>query len=174
MELVSNVDMVGRFYRHLWAGLGQQRPTLQGRSVLAEAAAGQPDPRPGLRHRGRQQRHVWIMHRPGTLVDDEKGAQQTRRRRKCCKAAPPVLQFDAEGNLLRAWGGPGQGYDWPENEHGIHVDRDGNVWLAGNGKDDHQILKFTPDGKFLLQIGKPGAAGGSNATRTSSAGPRTW
>ena len=62
------------------------------------------------------------------------------------------MEFDAEGNLHRHWGGPGQGYDWPQNEHGIFVDKDGNVWVAGNGRDD-QILKFTPDGKFLLQVG---------------------
>ena len=60
-----------------------------------------------------------------------------------------------EGNLIRAWGGPGQGYDWPENEHGIHVDPKGFVWIAGNEKDG-QILKFTREGKFVLQIGKPG------------------
>ena len=79
-------------------------------------------------------------------------------------AAPPVLQFSPDGKLLKSWGGPGAGYEWPESEHGIHVDKEGNVWLAGNGKDDHQILKFTPDGKFLQQIGKAGSTGGSNST----------
>jgi len=75
-----------------------------------------------------------------------------------------VLQFASDGKLLKSWGGPGQGYDWPKSEHGIHIDRDGNVWLADNDKDDHQILKFTPDGKFLQQIGKAGSTGGSNRT----------
>ncbi len=73
------------------------------------------------------------------------------------------MQFDADGNLLRSWGGPGQGYSWPKSEHGIFVDNDGNVWTAGNNKEDHQILKFAPDGKFLLQIGKPGTSEGSNS-----------
>jgi hypothetical protein len=108
--------------------------------------------------------HIWIIHRPGTLVDDEKGAQKNPPETKCCKAAPPVMEFDAEGNLLRSWGGPGAGYEWPANEHGIFVDGAGNVWLAGNDKNDHQILKFTADGKFLQQIGKAGSTGGSNAT----------
>jgi DNA-binding beta-propeller fold protein YncE len=108
--------------------------------------------------------HVWIVHRPATLLDDEKGAQANPPATKCCKAAPAVMEFDAEGNLLRSWGGPGQGYDWPKSEHGIFIDSEGNVWTAGNGKDDHQILKFTGDGKFLQQIGKPGAPGGSNST----------
>jgi hypothetical protein len=108
--------------------------------------------------------HIWIVHRPSTLVDDEKGAMQNPPATKCCKAAPPVLKFDADGNLLGSWGGPGQGHDWPKSEHGIHVDGEGNVWLAGNSREDHQILKFSPDGKFLQQIGRPGASGGSNDT----------
>src|SRR5262245_9502001 len=57
--------------------------------------------------------HIWIVHRPTTLVDDEKGAQASPPTTKCCIAAPPVLQFDRDGNLLRSWGGPKQGYDWP-------------------------------------------------------------
>ena len=106
---------------------------------------------------------IWIVHRPATLVDDEKGAMQDPPATKCCTPAPAVLAFDAEGNLLASWGGPGQGYDWPKMEHGIFVDRDGNVWIAGNDPSDHQILKFTPDGKFLQQIGKSGSTGGSNS-----------
>jgi DNA-binding beta-propeller fold protein YncE len=74
------------------------------------------------------------------------------------------MEFDAEGNLLQAWGGPGSGYDWPANEHGIYVDPQGNVWLAGNGEKDAQILKFTRDGRFLMQIGKPGASKGDADT----------
>jgi NHL repeat-containing protein len=105
---------------------------------------------------------IWIVHRPGTLVDDEKGALANPPATKCCKPAPPVLQFDAQGNLLKSWGGKGAGYDWPESEHGIHVDRQGNVWLAGNGPKDQQILVFTQDGKFQRQLGKAGEAGGSN------------
>ena len=107
--------------------------------------------------------NVWIVHRPSSLVDDEKGAQKNPPETRCCKAPPPVLQFAADGTLLKSWGGPGAGYEWPQTEHGIHVDKDGNVWLAGNGKDDHQILKFSPDGKFLQQIGKGGSTGGSNS-----------
>ena len=61
-------------------------------------------------------------------------------------------------------GGPGPGYEWPQNEHGIYVDHKGNVWVGGNGENDHQLLKFTPDGRFLLQIGRAGQTGGSNST----------
>ena len=108
--------------------------------------------------------HVWLIHRPKTLIDEEKGAALTPPRAKCCLAAPPVLEFDAEGHLLRAWGGPGAGYEWPENEHGIYVDGQGNVWVGGNDPKDHQLIKFTPDGKFLMQIGRAGQTGGSNST----------
>jgi DNA-binding beta-propeller fold protein YncE len=106
---------------------------------------------------------IWVVHRPGTLVEDEKGAQLNPPATKCCMAAPPVLQFDREGNLLRSWGGPGAGYDWPKSEHGIFVDADGNVWIGANDPTDAHILKFTPDGKFLMQIGKAGSTGGSNS-----------
>ena len=108
--------------------------------------------------------NIWIIHRPSTLLDDEKGAQKDPPATKCCTAAPPVLKFDSSGNLLASWGGPGDGFDWPKSEHGIFVDQDGNVWIAGNDRNDAQILKFTGAGKFLLQIGKPGPASGSNST----------
>lgn len=100
--------------------------------------------------------HVWLLQRPGSLTVDEAGAAQNPPHSKCCVAAPPVLELDAEGNLLNAWGGPGTGYDWPANEHGIHVDAKGFVWITGVGENDGQILKFTGDGKFVMQIGKVG------------------
>ncbi len=108
--------------------------------------------------------HVWLIHRPKTLIDEEKGAALSPPRAKCCVAAPPVLEFDGEGNLLRAWGGPGSGYEWFENEHGIYIDGQGNVWVGGNDPKDHQLIKFTPDGKFLMQVGRAGQTGGSNST----------
>ena len=63
-----------------------------------------------------------------------------------------------------SWGGPGEGYDWPASEHGIHIDHEGHVWIGGNAADDAHILKFTADGEFLLQIGRPGQSRGSNDT----------
>ena len=106
--------------------------------------------------------HVWVYHRPGTLLADEKVAKPGESAR-CCVAAPPVMEFDPEGNFVQGWGGPGQGYDWPKNEHGIYADPQGNVWIAGNDNADNMILKFTRDGKFLMQIGKPGKSEGSNS-----------
>ncbi len=110
------------------------------------------------------QDHVWIIQRPKSLTDDEKAASFNPPKAKCCKPAPPVLEFDQAGNLLRSWGGPGQGYDWFLNEHGITIDHKGFVWVGGNDPKDGQILKFTKDGKFVLQIGKSGDKLDSNDT----------
>ena len=108
------------------------------------------------------QDHVWVIHRPATVEDNFKAADFDPPIGVCCKVAPPVLEFDAAGNLVNSWGGPGQGYEWPESNHGITVDHKGNVWIGGNGNTDTQILKFTKAGKFLLQLGKQGVHNGSN------------
>jgi DNA-binding beta-propeller fold protein YncE len=102
--------------------------------------------------------HVWIVHRPNTLVDNELGLDI--KRGTCCAAAPPVLEFDAAGTLVGHWGGTGNGYEWPDSNHGIFADHKGNIWIGGNGQQDSQVLKFTRDGKFLLQIGKSGVRRG--------------
>jgi DNA-binding beta-propeller fold protein YncE len=101
------------------------------------------------------QDHVWIVHRANLLPATEGGLDQKPPTGTCCSAAPPVLEFDQAGNLLRHWGGPGQGYDWPESNHGITIDHKGNVWIGGNVGTDSHILKFTQDGKFIAQFGKP-------------------
>jgi hypothetical protein len=110
-----------------------------------------------------KQDHIWIIHRPGTLEADEKGAQATPPQNRCCLAAPPVLEFAQDGTLLRHWGGPGTGYEWPQQEHGILVDNEDRVYLAGNANVDHQVLKFTADGKFLQQYGQANHTAGSNS-----------
>ena len=131
------------------------------------------------------QDHIWSIHRGGSLERMENYAAANPPASECCMAAPPVLEFDEEGNLLRHWGGPGNGYDWPVSNHGITVDYKGNVWIGGNGRgaqvappaqaaavnesqpgggpfNDNMVLKFTQDGKFLMQIGHPGQSKGSN------------
>jgi ABC-type molybdate transport system substrate-binding protein/DNA-binding beta-propeller fold protein YncE len=97
--------------------------------------------------------HVWVLQRPGSLPAADKP-----------RAAPPVLEFAADGTFVQAWGGPGRGYQWPESEHGIYVDAKGFVWIGGNGARDHQILKFTRRGGFVMQIGHAGQSTG-NADR---------
>src|SRR5215471_5524889 len=166
------------------------------------------------------QDHIWIIHRQGSLEAMElygvenapPGASKRRNgavEAECCVPAPAVLEFDQAGNLLHHWGGTdGEGYIWPDSNHGITVDYKGNVWIGGNGvgtapgstpaaagrgaargqaargaagdgapaapapegqsgpvigyTHDSMIMKFTQDGKFLMQIGKVGASKGSN------------
>jgi DNA-binding beta-propeller fold protein YncE len=107
--------------------------------------------------------HVWVLQRPGTLNPDEQA-----------RAAPPVLEFDAAGRFVQGWGGPGQGYDWPASEHGVYVDPKGFVWVGGNGAKDHQILKFTRAGKFVMQIGKAGQSKGNADTGNLNQPADTW
>ncbi len=108
--------------------------------------------------------HVWVNQRPRSLSADELGAAQDPPISICCMPAPQVLEFDPEGNLVQSWGGPGEGYEWPGIEHGLFVDHDSNVWVAGEAADDHYVLKFTSTGSFLLQIGEVGQTGGNSHT----------
>jgi hypothetical protein len=124
--------------------------------------------------------HIWITHRgnvapkeagmlPGTNGMQQPGGSpppQPGDKRKiseiCCEVAPPVLEFDPAGNLVSHWGGPGPGYEWPTSMHGITVDGKDHVWLTTN--QGHQMLKFTRQGKFLLQVGKNGQSKGNTDT----------
>jgi hypothetical protein len=107
--------------------------------------------------------HVWVLQRPKSLTDDEKGATLKPPRNKCCAPAPSIMEFDAEGNFIQGWGFPDT-KPWVANEHGIWVDRTGSVWVAGNANDDSAIYKFTRDGKHQLTIGVAGPTGGSSDT----------
>jgi DNA-binding beta-propeller fold protein YncE len=109
----------------------------------------------------------------------------------CCAPAPQVLQFDTSGRLVSHWGGSGDGYDWPRSPGSVTVDAKGNVWITAAGiteppptsrsgrnataaatapavpvtppKQDSHIIKFTRDGKFLMQIGKAGEPGANDS-----------
>jgi DNA-binding beta-propeller fold protein YncE len=108
--------------------------------------------------------HVFIVHRGNGDPRTELGAAQDPPTGECCRPAPPVLEFDPEGNLVNAWGGPGEGYTWPASNHGITLDPQDNVWIGGNGPGDSHILKFTRDGRFLQEIGIPGRERNSQST----------
>jgi hypothetical protein len=98
----------------------------------------------------------------------------TPPRSTCCFAAPSVIEFDSHGEVVQAWGGPSDpgfvesrctpamGCDWPETEHGIFVSDDGHVYIGGNGGPDYQVIKFTHDGTFVMQIGRAGMRGSSH------------
>jgi DNA-binding beta-propeller fold protein YncE len=108
-----------------------------------------------------KENHIWVLQRPSSNIKDDLGLDE--KVSICCTSAPPVLEFDGQGNLIKSWGGPGEGYDWPGTEHSIFVEQTGNVWITGNGAKDRQAIKFTADGKFLLEIGHPSAAPMDNA-----------
>lgn len=159
--------------------------------------------------------HIWVYNRPRSLTNEEAGLEGPAPGAKdesgqpvnalgqpraqgpiadCCKAAPSVLEFDTEGKLLRAWGGPSdpgflggkcrleEGCIWPNSEHGIYVDHSDNVWIAGNAAaprggrprspsttneagDDGFVLKFDMSGNFRMRIGGTPAGPDSNDTR---------
>jgi DNA-binding beta-propeller fold protein YncE len=124
-------------------------PTIPNNWVLGEVSSIAVDARD----------HVWVLHRPRSIPADKRA-----------NAAPPVLEFDTAGKLLSSWGGDKPGFDWPEREHGITVDSKGFVWISGNGgwpkptsqgSGDDMILKFTPAGKFVMQIGHRGKSRGN-------------
>ena len=88
-----------------------------------------------------------------------RGSGQAAHCRLLC-SCPPVLEMDPEGKVLRAWGGPGNGYTWFDQEHGIYIDHNGFVRM-GTSNGMH-VMKFTQDGKHVLKIGEPGVNKGSN------------
>ncbi len=101
--------------------------------------------------------HVFVIHRRQSFnTRTEIGAQMDPPTGDCCFAAPNILEFDPEGNLVNSWGGPGEDYEWPSSNHGLSVDPKDNIWIGGNGRGDSHILKFSRDGKFLAQFGTPG------------------
>ena len=109
--------------------------------------------------------HVWIIHRQTTFDErTEINAAVDPPTAACCIPAPNVLEFDPAGNLVGHWGGPGDGFDWPQSNHGITVDHKDNVWIGGNGQEDSHLLKFSRDGTFLMQLGRAGQLSGSNST----------
>ncbi len=123
--------------------------------------------------------NVWIIHRPRTAQGTNAGSTplQTTRDQTwghdplqslCCTTAPPVVAFDPDGNVIHAWGGdsPTGEFEWFNSEHGIYVDHNDFVWVAGNGDNDHHMMKFTVEGEFVFQIGAVGASEGSNDPNT--------
>ena len=98
--------------------------------------------------------HVFVIHRRDSFNErTEIGAATDPPTGECCVPAPNVLEFDPAGNLVNHWGGPGEGFDWPTSNHGLSIDSKDNIWIGGNGPRDSHILKFTRDGRFLMQVG---------------------
>jgi hypothetical protein len=131
--------------------------------------------------------HIWVLQYPRSIPSDDLGAAQDPPSSECCIAAPAVIEFDADGNVLKSWGGPGYVPNWPTIEKGLWVDKKGNVWISGVYADemalsanfppkeslqwDRQVLKFSGDGKLLLQIGRPAKDPINNQDTTILGGP---
>ncbi len=110
--------------------------------------------------------HVFIVHRGNLTERTEGGADADPPIGECCRAAPPVLEFDPEGNLVNSWGGPSDDYVWPASNHGITVDHMDNIWIGGNGPNDTHVLKFSRDGEFLASYGEPEAGPADSNSQT--------
>ena len=137
------------------------------------------------------QDHLWVVHRGAdSLEANEKGMMLTPPTSSvCCTAAPFVLELDAAGKVVSSFGGPGQGYNWPQSPGSLAVDAKGNVWITAAGlvpappaaaggrggapaapaPADAHVLKFSKTGQFLLQIGKPGQTTGDDSLSKPSA-----
>ncbi|OFW01274.1 MAG: hypothetical protein A3I61_15360 [Acidobacteria bacterium RIFCSPLOWO2_02_FULL_68_18] len=95
--------------------------------------------------------HIWVFERCGGNYCTE-------------SAVAPILEFDPSGTVVRSFGA-----GMFIRPHGIHIDRDGNVWVSDgegpDGKDPkrngkgHQVFKFSPEGRLLMTLGKAGVAG---------------
>lgn len=106
--------------------------------------------------------HIWILQRR-ILTDRESGAARDTVQSECCVPAPAVIEFDPGGNVVQSWG-PDEGGQWFTSEHGLFIDDLDNVWVGGNNVKDDVVIKFSKEGKRLLQIGEWGVSKGSNDT----------
>ena len=135
--------------------------------------------------------HIWIVQRPGTLKDSEREAfdgsygGMKGAVAGCCRPAPPVIEFDQQGNWVQGYGGATDTYDWPTpapkgvdnalggapfGERGIHVDGQDNVWLGADGHGDGQVLKLSRFGRKIVQFGKPGQGKADSSDKMNARG----
>jgi len=99
--------------------------------------------------------HIWVLNRADDARPDELGAATTPARSECCVLGPEIMEFDAEGNVLKAWGSQDYVPGWPGRLQTLAVDREGNVWISGTRPGD-SIVKFSSEGKLLWDFGHRG------------------
>ena len=96
------------------------------------------------------QGHVFILNRQDVLENELNTG----------RLAPPIIEFDSEGNVVNSWGDPKL---FDPRLHSCHVDKDNNIWIAS--APSGMVQKYTHDGsKLLLQIGKKGVVDSSDGT----------
>ncbi len=110
-----------------------------------------------------KQDNVWIVHRPGTLENQE--SRLTRNESECCTAAPDVLAFNQAGNVIHSWGRDDAAKtvpsgDWPVSNHGVTVAPDGTIWIGGNGPGQPPAYKPGSAQQFARGGAGPGEGGG--------------
>lgn len=129
--------------------------------------------------------HIWVLNEG--VPRDNASLAKTPPEARCCIPAPLIVEFDSDGKVLKAWGKSEYVPAWPKSPHGICVDKKGNVWIGGVGSPwnfepgwaqptkaqpwDRQVLKFSSDGKLLLQIGRPSNAPVNNQDTTILGAP---
>ena len=108
------------------------------------------------------QDHVWVTHLPETLTPEETAAVQDPPIGTCCVPAPIVIEFDAQGDVVQAWGDPSTQdvSEFPRNAHGLFVDHDDFVWVGSFRH--HRVMKFTRSGELVMTLGEYEVNGGSN------------
>jgi DNA-binding beta-propeller fold protein YncE len=105
--------------------------------------------------------HVWVTHLPETLTPEETAAVQDPPIGTCCAPAPTVIEFDANGDVVQAWGEPTQDITvYPRNPHGIFVDHNDYVWIGTYMH--HRVMKFRRNGEHVMTIGRYDENAGSN------------
>ncbi len=182
MKLTTKFFLVPGIAAILLLGLGLGQQQLQ---QTADAASGSqmvphfevdpfwPQPLPNKWILGRtigvavdDRDHIYIVHRDQNSMFMNQEIGLTLGRAECCSAAPPILEFDIDGNLINAWGGqsPDGEYVWPESNHGIEIAPNGDIWIGGNGGGDSHVLVFSRDGDYIRTVGTPGEDIDSNST----------
>ncbi len=103
--------------------------------------------------------HVWVLHRPERITDEDMAAAVDASIPECCEKAPPLIELDPEGRIVATYGTIERSEGWPYFPHGVFLDHNDFLWV-GNAPH-HTLMKLTRSGEHLLTIGEFDRTGGS-------------